>query len=280
MAQARCDQERATPSAGTGTPASPVFCGIVGDDGSSFVGKPFEFPVSAFPVASVVMSQYAMHTHLVLSVDRSLGEVAGVPVHESLPFLEEAIEREISNVREGALADELGELLVKARVESRRQHVLLRKVRATPQRREKICLLYNALGDNESDLVNNAAIYNALLHVSGMVFTDRPSIAAHLKTICTDRSCSCSGKLGSAGAASAAKSGPPALKLTTPRVAGPEVEALHNALAGDGLSVDEAEVRGMEFGPSTEKAVRNLQNINSLAVDGIVGPETRQVLGL
>lgn len=63
---------------------------------------------------------------------------------------------------------------------------------------------------------------------------------------------------------------PRVLKLSQPRMEGSDVERLQEALkkVGIAVSVD------CEFGPGTDKAVRELQQKKSLIADGIVGPKT------
>lgn len=73
-------------------------------------------------------------------------------------------------------------------------------------------------------------------------------------------------------------SGPRLLKLTDPMMEGDDVRELQRVLAAwypwMGLQVD-----GW-YGPVTEDAVRQLQRRANITVDGIVGPQTRAVLGL
>lgn len=63
---------------------------------------------------------------------------------------------------------------------------------------------------------------------------------------------------------------PRLLKLTQPRMEGSDVERLQTALkqAGMNISVDG------EFGPATDKAVKDFQAKQSLKADGLVGPKT------
>lgn len=58
---------------------------------------------------------------------------------------------------------------------------------------------------------------------------------------------------------------------------GERVTALQGALADAGLYGDEIDGR---FGPATEAAVRRLQEIEGLTVDGLAGPATYEALGL
>lgn len=65
------------------------------------------------------------------------------------------------------------------------------------------------------------------------------------------------------------------LRLTTPPTTGEDVRALQQALVRAGLNLT---VDGV-FGPMTDVAVRQFQNQQGLAADGIVGPATRSALG-
>ncbi|WP_088892425.1 peptidoglycan-binding protein [Leptolyngbya ohadii] len=67
---------------------------------------------------------------------------------------------------------------------------------------------------------------------------------------------------------------PRILKLTQPRMEGSDVERLQDALKKAGINVA---VDG-EFGPATDKAVKEFQQKKSLTTDGIVGPNTRAVM--
>jgi peptidoglycan hydrolase-like protein with peptidoglycan-binding domain len=57
---------------------------------------------------------------------------------------------------------------------------------------------------------------------------------------------------------------------------GPEVRELQQRLNGAGASL---RIDG-DFGPATEAAVKAFQQANGLTVDGIVGPATREKLGI
>lgn len=64
---------------------------------------------------------------------------------------------------------------------------------------------------------------------------------------------------------------PRILRFTTPRMEGSDVEKLQTGLQKAGISL--AVVDG-EFGPGTDKAVKEFQAKNSMTADGIVGPKT------
>ncbi len=67
---------------------------------------------------------------------------------------------------------------------------------------------------------------------------------------------------------------PRVLKLSQPRMEGSDVEQLQNALKKAGITVA---VDG-EFGPGTDKAVKEFQQKKSLTADGVVGLNTRAVM--
>ncbi|HEV2426368.1 MAG TPA: peptidoglycan-binding protein [Terriglobia bacterium] len=66
------------------------------------------------------------------------------------------------------------------------------------------------------------------------------------------------------------------LRLEDPPLAGEDVTALQQALAGAGVEVA---VDG-SFGEATESALKRYQSAKGLVADGIVGPATRESLGL
>lgn len=64
------------------------------------------------------------------------------------------------------------------------------------------------------------------------------------------------------------------LRLTKPRMEGSDVVKLQEALKQAGMAVS---VDG-EFGPATDKAVKEFQAKQGLTADGLVGPKTRERL--
>lgn len=69
---------------------------------------------------------------------------------------------------------------------------------------------------------------------------------------------------------------PRVLQLTVPQQIGNDIEVLQLALGKAGVSTTVNKV----FGEDTDRAVRQLQAINKVVVDGIVGTQTRQILQL
>jgi N-acetylmuramoyl-L-alanine amidase len=67
---------------------------------------------------------------------------------------------------------------------------------------------------------------------------------------------------------------PRLLKLTQPRMEGSDVERLQESLKKAGMNIA---VDG-EFGPGTDKAVKEFQTKQALKADGIVGPKTLAVM--
>jgi peptidoglycan hydrolase-like protein with peptidoglycan-binding domain len=68
----------------------------------------------------------------------------------------------------------------------------------------------------------------------------------------------------------------PVLKLTNPYMQGEWVRKVQTALKADGIAVD---IDGV-FGPGTKAAVEQFQGKYGLVVDGVVGPNTLERLGL
>ena len=69
---------------------------------------------------------------------------------------------------------------------------------------------------------------------------------------------------------------PRTLKLTDTLMQGEDVRQVQEALKTAGINLEPDEF----FGNDTETAVRQSQKQKGLTVDGIVGAETRQILGL
>lgn len=69
---------------------------------------------------------------------------------------------------------------------------------------------------------------------------------------------------------------PRLLKLTQPRLEGSDVVRLQEALKQAGMAIA---VDG-EFGPATDKAVKEFQKQKNLTTDGIVGPQTRNIMAI
>lgn len=68
---------------------------------------------------------------------------------------------------------------------------------------------------------------------------------------------------------------PALLKLSKPQMSGPGVKAVQRQLKGQGYLTGAAD--GI-FGPATAEAVKAFQRDHGLEADGIVGPQTRQML--
>lgn len=82
---------------------------------------------------------------------------------------------------------------------------------------------------------------------------------------------------GFGGAATpATPAAPRILKLSDPRMQGNDVQEVQQALVKAGMQLSSDGV----FGPATDAAVKQFQQKKGLTADGVVGPKTRQALGM
>jgi N-acetylmuramoyl-L-alanine amidase len=66
----------------------------------------------------------------------------------------------------------------------------------------------------------------------------------------------------------------PQVRIFRPGDQGPEIHDIHERLSALVGPIDDAERRAARFGASTQAAVRAFQEVRSLRVDGVVGPDT------
>ena len=155
---------------------------------------PFNYYVTQYPEAHTVVAQYPLHTHLVFSIDRSLGG-DGQKFHERFQTFVDFMNNELQSMRDndriGALATALDHT-VRAR---RAQRALLRNVdRMKMETNEsseqfslrRICRLWqDGLRESDGDgaatlALSDAPVYNEIFHITGRSFGNRDEVAAYL----------------------------------------------------------------------------------------------------
>lgn len=153
------------------------------------------YPVRVFPTANAVLAQYPLHTHLVLTIEESLGG-PGVPIHEAVSSLEEFTQKQLDSVKDGEFAKRIGDRLIDAKLENKKQIALLKKVKAEPNHNEKLCLLFNEIkNDNKENVLNYSPLYNQVYKITGEVVNTPKEVAGYLRgsdANCIEKdTCSC-----------------------------------------------------------------------------------------
>lgn len=155
---------------------------------------PFNYYVTQYPEAHTLVAQYPLHTHLIFSIDRSLGG-DGQKFHERFQTFVDFMNNELQSMRDndriGALATALDHT-VRAR---RTQRALLRNVdrmkMETSESSEqfalrRICRLWQeglrvSGGDGTPNWsLSDAPVYNEIFHITGQSFRSRDKVAEYL----------------------------------------------------------------------------------------------------
>ena len=156
---------------------------------------PFNYVVTQYPEAFTLVAQYPIHTHLVFSIDRSLGG-GGKKFHERFQTIVDFMNSELQSTRDndriGALATTLNQM-----VRSRKnQRALLRKIdRLQPEPGEatdqftlrRVCHLWvdglrpNTLSGEPTPSLSDAPVYNEIFHIIGKSLADRGEVASYLE---------------------------------------------------------------------------------------------------
>ena len=162
---------------------------------------PFNYYITQYPEAYTLVAQYPLHTHLVFSIDRSLGG-DGEKFHERFQTFIDFINNELQSTRD---TDRIGALTIALDgiVRTRRsQQALLRSVdRMKPQEndeqeaerfaQQRVCVLWqnglqkipnpdNPEGKATDTLLSNAPVYNEIFHITGQYFSNRNEVAKYL----------------------------------------------------------------------------------------------------
>lgn len=171
----------------------------------------FSYPVTVYPDASVVMAQYPKHTHIVLSVSRSL-ESKGNAAHENFQSFDDFVKEQIQSARDNSLSRQLSQQLISAYMDDKKMKTTLKKVASNDKDAEKLCLLYKdikaesegGVGDESAPVfINKSPLYNEIYHITGEYMTDESEVLEYIKgnksgleKECTEQSpCKCFSKM-------------------------------------------------------------------------------------
>ena len=167
---------------------------------------PFEYRVTQYPEGHTVLAAYPLHTHLVLSVDRSLG--GDRRFDQQFQDFQAFLDAEKSAAAGSGLV-ELGNALDRAVTEKKRRNVLFSKASKigsdlpgqSVKAAQKACLLWSEGlfaddGKELEDALLSKPIYNELFHITGEVFDKPGQVEAYLSgKMCNPdkakRTCSC-----------------------------------------------------------------------------------------
>jgi hypothetical protein len=134
------------------------------------------------------------HTHLVLSIDRSLGG-EGPAFHDRFEDFSAFMEREMQTVRDNDRFGQLSALVSAAVRDSKNQKAHIRRAAALKKadgevddafKLRKVCYLWQktlAAGPtegNQPDFLSDAAVFNEIYHLSGFKFESAESVAKYL----------------------------------------------------------------------------------------------------
>ena len=250
----------------------------------------FDYPVNQYPEAYTILAQYPLHTHLVFSVERSLGGTE-TPYYEGFQTVSDYLQQQLEEARTAIDFTELSATIQGTITGFRKQNAVISnayRIDETEQM-ERVCLLWEEglySGDSEevNALVSKAPVYNEIYHLTGKWFTTPDEVKAFI----ADSTCTAEGEGSEKCTCKKALERTPAgdngdiavlelLKLTDPPTTGDQVKAVQDALAAAGFSVEGEEG---SYGPNTEAAVKLFQSSKGLTTDGIVGDKTRMALGL
>ena len=170
--------------------------GFNASDSESPFALPYNYKVVIYPKAFVVMAEYPLHTHLVFTVEHSLGSV-GEPYHRQFARYLDVLEEERKRARDDTRLTSLTQQIEAARRAMARQSTVFNQVDKLPveQVEARTCKLLPLLEPDDVPL-SAADVYNKLFHVTGEFFDAPDAVAVFLTGKgCTasvdDFSCDC-----------------------------------------------------------------------------------------
>jgi len=103
----------------------------------------FEYPVVQYPEAFTIIAQYPLHTHLVFSVERSLGGTE-TPYHEGFQTFSEYLQKQLEEARTAADFTQLCKTIQSSITGFRKQNALISRVYQIDdsEQMERVCLLW------------------------------------------------------------------------------------------------------------------------------------------
>ena len=161
---------------------------------------PYNYKVAIYPKAFAVMAEYPLHTHLVFTLEHSLGGV-GEPFHRQFARYLDVLEKEKLRARDDTRLDRLTDQIEAVRRAMARQSTVFSQIDKLPgeQVAARACKLLPLLETAEDMPLSAADVYNKLFHVTGEFFDDAVGVAAFLTgkgctALASNFTCDCSGE--------------------------------------------------------------------------------------
>ena len=141
---------------------------------------PYNYKVMVYPKAFAVMAEYPLHTHLVFTIEHSLGGV-GEPYHRQFARYLDVLEEEKLRAREDDRIANLTGQIEAARRSMARQSTVFSQVDKLPSEQVagRTCKLLPLLEPDDMPL-SAADVYNKLFHVTGEFFENVDGVADFL----------------------------------------------------------------------------------------------------
>lgn len=142
----------------------------------------FPYPVLDFRRAYTLASQYAQHTHIVFTIEESVGH-SGQAYHERFPKYSEFLEQAIQQAQDDTQVETLAENLSTAIISQKKSDAAIAWLRANRDATQidKSCRLFNTLEKSDSTAVSsNAYLLNKLSGQEGTYFSSVEDAYLHL----------------------------------------------------------------------------------------------------
>ncbi len=141
------------------------------------------YPILDYPEANTLITQYGQHTHLVFTIEESIGH-SGQTYHERFSAYSEFLESEIQQAKDAQQIQSLTENLTASIIAQKKADLAVTWLRANTgaSPAEQICKLFNALEKEDSSAAGaNAYLYNKINGIVEEIFINTNQIFDHLK---------------------------------------------------------------------------------------------------
>ena len=163
---------------------------------------PYNYKVVIYPKAFAVMAEYPLHTHLVFTIEHSLGSI-GEPYHRHFARYLNVLDEEKKRARDHTRLATLTKQIEAVRKAMARQSTVFNQVDNMPSQQvgARTCMLLPLLKPENVPVPLSAAdVYNKLFDVTGESFEGLQGVLDYLTgkgcTAAKDYTCNCTGPSG------------------------------------------------------------------------------------